>query len=157
MNRRAPRVAASNDTRRSARGPWAARRDAAIKAKARESGIATGRRRRRSGREHDHHHVYVVELDPAVRSLRAARAANPHRDPARPAVYVGMTGLPPEERLANHVAGYKSSYWVRRYGTRLLPELFEYLNPMPFEAAAEMERDLAADLRRQGYTVLGGH
>jgi hypothetical protein len=28
---------------------------------------------------------------------------------------------------------------------------------MPFEAAAEMERDLAEDLRRAGYTVTGGH
>ncbi len=29
--------------------------------------------------------------------------------------------------------------------------------PMPFEAAAQMERDLAEDLRHQGYTVTGGH
>lgn len=101
--------------------------------------------------------MYVVELDPAVLKVRTARQLNPRRDESKPAVYVGMTGLPPEERLANHVNGYKSSYWVRRFGVRLRPELFEYLNPMPFEAAAEMERDLAEDLRRQGYTVLGGH
>ena len=31
------------------------------------------------------------------------------------------------------------------------------LNPMPFEAAAQMEQDLAEDLRRAGYTVTGGH
>jgi len=31
------------------------------------------------------------------------------------------------------------------------------LNPMPYEAAAEMERDLAEDLRNEGYTVTGGH
>ena len=46
---------------------------------------------------------------------------------------------------------------VKRYGLRLLPESYEHLNPMPFEAAAEMERDLAEDLRRAGYTVTGGH
>jgi hypothetical protein len=28
---------------------------------------------------------------------------------------------------------------------------------MPFEAAAQMEQDLAEDLRRTGYTVTGGH
>jgi hypothetical protein len=28
---------------------------------------------------------------------------------------------------------------------------------MPFEAAQVMERDLAEDLRSQGYTVAGGH
>ena len=36
-----------------------------------------------------------------------------------------------------------------------MPELYAHLNPMPFEAAAEMERDLADDLRREGYTVGG--
>ena len=46
---------------------------------------------------------------------------------------------------------------VKRYGIRLLPELFEHLNPMPFEAAVQMERDLAEDLRRAGYMVTGGH
>jgi hypothetical protein len=40
---------------------------------------------------------------------------------------------------------------------RFLPELFERQNPMPFEAAAQMEIDLAEDLRRAGYTVTGGH
>ena len=28
---------------------------------------------------------------------------------------------------------------IERYGLRLLPELFAHLNPMPFEAAAQME------------------
>ena len=37
-----------------------------------------------------------------------------------------------------------------------MPELFEHLNPMPFEAAAVMERDLAEDLKKQGYLVAGG-
>jgi hypothetical protein len=41
----------------------------------------------------DHHHVYVVWLDPAVAKLRAVRAENPKRDPQKPCVYVGMTGL----------------------------------------------------------------
>ena len=44
---------------------------------------------------------------------------------------------------------------VKSYGLRLLPELYEHLNPMPFEAAAQMEKDLAEDLRRAGYTVHG--
>jgi hypothetical protein len=68
-----------------------------------------------------------------------------------------LTGLTPEERFANHKAGTKAAWVVKRYGLRLLPELFEHLNPMPFEAAAQMEKDLAEDLRRAGYTVTGGH
>jgi len=35
--------------------------------------------------------------------------------------------------------------------------LFIHLNPMPFEAAITMEKDLAEDLRRAGFTVTGGH
>ncbi len=45
---------------------------------------------------------------------------------------------------------------MEHYDLRLLPELFEHLNPMPFEAAAQMEQELAEDLRRGGYTVTGG-
>ena len=104
-----------------------------------------------------HHHVYVVLLDPAAARDPEVRRANPRRDPAKPCVYVGMTGLAPEERFANHKAGVKAARVVQRHGLRLLPELFEHLNPMPFEAAVQMERDLAEDLRAQGYTVTGGH
>jgi len=109
-------------------------------------------------RQPEHHHnVYVVLLDPAVARLRQVCAANPDRDPKKPCVYVGMSGLTPGERFANHKSGDKASSVVKRYGIRLLPELYAHLNPMPFEAAAQMEQDLADDLRRTGYTVMGGH
>jgi predicted GIY-YIG superfamily endonuclease len=104
-----------------------------------------------------HHNVYVVLLDPAAGRLRAVRDANSGRDPKKPCVYVGMTGWTPEERFANHKAGTKAASAVKRYGLRLLPELYEHLNPMPYEAAAQMEKGLAEDLRRAGYTVTGGH
>jgi hypothetical protein len=109
------------------------------------------------GRAKAHHHVYVVLLDPAVCKLRKVQLANPDRDPAKPGVYVGMTGLTPEERLANHRRGIKSSSLAKRYGIRLMPELYAHLNPMPYEAAVQMEKDLSEDLRRAGYTVVGGH
>jgi predicted GIY-YIG superfamily endonuclease len=105
----------------------------------------------------DHHHVYVVLLDKAVGKLRKVRLLNPERDPKKPCVYVGMTGLTPEERFENHKQGIKASYYPKRYGMRLLPELYAHLNPMPFAAAAQMEKDLTEDLRRVGYTVVGGH
>lgn len=102
-----------------------------------------------------HHHVYVVLLDEMVMETRYA--AGVKRVKGQPAVYVGMTGLTPEERFANHQAGIKSAGVVHRFGERLLPELFEHLNPMPFEAAVEMEKELAEDLRQEGYAVFGGH
>ena len=114
-------------------------------------------RKLRAEQQSDHHNVYVVLLDPAVGRIRKVRAANPKRDPKKPCVYVGMTGLTPEERFANHKAGIKDAWVVKRHGLRLLPELYAHLNPMPFEAAAQMEMDLAEDLRRAGYTVTGGH
>ena len=103
-----------------------------------------------------HHHVYVVLLDNAVLKEPKLAGANPKRDPKKPCVYVGMTGIPPIERFQNHKDGYKASRFVQKYGLRLLPELYEYLNPMPYQAACQMERDLANDLREQGYTVCGG-
>jgi hypothetical protein len=103
-----------------------------------------------------HHNVYVVLLDPAVLKERKVLAANPKRDPKKPCVYVGMTGIPPIERFWNHQDGYKASHYVKKYGIKLLPELFDYLNPMPFEAACQMEKDLAEELRSKGYTVCGG-
>ncbi len=109
-----------------------------------------------SGSTQDHHNVYVVLLAPAVARLRKAKMLNPKRDSKKPCVYVGLTGLKPEERFDNHRQGIKSSLYVKKYGIRLLPELFAHLNPMPYEAAAQMEKDLTEDLRREGYTVLGG-
>ena len=109
-----------------------------------------------SGREKHHHSVYVILLDDTVQQHRSVLRANPKRDPAKPCVYVGMTGLPVEHRFENHKNGYKSAWTVERYGVQLLPELYEHLNPMPFEAAAQMEKDLAEDLRAEGYTVTGG-
>ena len=86
----------------------------------------------------------------------SVRRLNPQRDPKKQCVYVGMTGLPVDHRFENHRHGYKSSWVVEKYGIRLLPELFEYLNPMPYEAALQMEKDLAGELRSLGYTVTGG-
>jgi hypothetical protein len=104
-----------------------------------------------------HHHVYVVLLKPAVAKIRSVRSANPNWDSAKPCVYVGMTGLTPEERFTNHKSGIKAASVVKKYGVRLLQELFAHLNPMPYEAALQMEKDLAEDLRRTGYAVTGGH
>ena len=104
-----------------------------------------------------HHNVYVVLLVPQVAKLRKVKLENPDRHPDKPCIYVGMTDLTPEDRFANHKAGKQSARVVREFGVRLLPEMYAHLNPMPFDAAVIMERELAEDFRRQGYTVTGGH
>ncbi|PYL82267.1 MAG: hypothetical protein DMF21_02760 [Verrucomicrobia bacterium] len=104
-----------------------------------------------------HHNVYVILLDDAVAKHPSILRLNPKRQPLKPCVYVGMTGLPIDHRFENHKNGYKSAWVVKKYGLRLMPELYEHLNPMPFEAAAQMEIELAEDLRAEGYTVTGGY
>ena len=104
-----------------------------------------------------HHNVYVVLLSDGVAKHSSILRLNPKRDPLKPCVYVGMTGISVDHRFENHKNGYKSAWVVRKYGVRLMPELYEHLNPMPFEAAVQMEAELAEDLRTAGYTVTGGH
>ena len=115
-----------------------------------EKGRKTGEggRKKGSGREkaapRGHHSVYVVFL------------RNPKRD-GKAGYYVGMTGLTPEARFANHKAGIKAAGVVRRCGERLVPVLYEHLNPMSFRDALRMEAELAESLRKRGYVVFGGH
>ena len=91
-----------------------------------------------------HHHVYVVYL------------RSPRGD-GRAGYYVGMTGLTPEKRFDNHKKGVKAASIVTRCGERLVPSLYEHLNPMTWEEAAKMEVQLAEELRQRGYLVYGGH
>jgi predicted GIY-YIG superfamily endonuclease len=100
-----------------------------------------------------HHHVYVVELSDEVWNVGRFRRANPAYQLGKPFVYVGMTGLDPDVRLDKHKAGIQANGFVRDYGTRLLPALYAMYNPMPFEAAREMEVELAIALREAGYGV----
>ena len=81
---------------------------------------------------------------------------NPKGD-GKAGYYVGMTGLTPEERFANHKAGIKAARVVRSYGVRLVPTLYEHLNPMPYAKAVRMEVELAESLRKRGFQVFGGH
>ncbi|SEL91085.1 hypothetical protein SAMN05216359_12417 [Roseateles sp. YR242] len=100
-----------------------------------------------------HHHVYVVELSDRVWNEPRFRKANPDYRLGKPFVYVGMTGLDPDLRFDKHKAGIQSNRFVFDYGLRLLPQLYEVYNPMPYEAAREMEVELAIGLREAGFGV----
>jgi hypothetical protein len=110
-----------------------------------------------------------------VMRLRAVAATVPsRRDPATgtfqvyiallqgvpgaspPSLYVGMTGLTPDERYLNHQGGYKSGKgWIKRYGIGLLPQLVIRLNPMSWADAMAVEAELLMRLRRAGFDVHG--
>src|SRR2546430_2384568 len=92
------------------------------------------RRLKRAALREFHHNVYVVLLSPDAARHSIIRRVNPKRDPKKPCVYVGMTGLDPEERFLNHKNGYKAAWVVEKDGVRLLREMYECFNSMPFEA-----------------------
>lgn len=104
-----------------------------------------------------HYSVYVVLLEDCVKRFRKVKDENPRYDLEKPCVYVGMTGLDVMKRFANHKAGYKASGYVKKYGVRLMPELYEDLNPLLYDEAVIAEQGLARKLRAEGYTVVGGH
>jgi len=99
------------------------------------------------------HHVYVVELSKDVLFEAKFIKSNPDYVTGMPCVYVGMTGLDPDLRFDNHMAGIRANKFVTRYGLRLMTELFEHLNPMPYGDAQYMEVDLGIQLRLQGYGI----
>jgi len=99
------------------------------------------------------HNIYVVRLHPDVLNSKKFRDENPDYDPMKPCVYVGITGLSPEERFQNHKSGYKACRFVKKFGLRLIPSLYEQYNPMTYEEACVMEKKLAKRLRKKGYAV----
>ena len=97
--------------------------------------------------------VYVIRLNAAVVKNRPFRAANPGYVKGSPCVYVGATGLSPEERFANHKAGHKANWYAQTYGEALVPDVFLHLNPMTYQRALATEIALAEELRKEGYGV----
>jgi hypothetical protein len=98
--------------------------------------------------------LYVIELADEARTIKRVREANPDANPKMKCVYVGSTAKTPEQRFEVHKAGGKqSSSIVRKYGQRLVPELYRDL-PLMIRAQAERkEKQLAKQLRAKGYTV----
>jgi hypothetical protein len=92
--------------------------------------------------------VYVVELSRDAGTQSKARGC----------VYVGETGLTPEERFSRHMKGGRtSSPKVFRHGVRLRPDLSFGFGPYETrDEALAAEAALAAKLRSEGYEVFGG-
>ena len=68
-------------------------------------------------------------------------------------VYAGVRGLDPDARFDVHEAGIQANRFVKEFGLRLLPELYEVYNPMPYDGACETEAEIAIWLREAGYGV----
>lgn len=114
------------------------------------SRAATAPRRRRP---RPRYHVYVIELSKEVLAEPRFRRCNPGYIDGQPCVYVGMTGLDPDVRFDKHMAGLQSNVYVRKYGLRLLPDLYEGFNPMGYDEAQAREVEIGIDLRSAGMGV----
>lgn len=100
------------------------------------------------------YHVYVIELDDAVRTKKRFRDANPRMRESKEPLYVGSSVRSPDERFDQHKEGYKGNRYVRKFGLELRPDLYEQYNPIPSRAdALEIEEYLAGRLRSQGHGV----
>ncbi len=97
--------------------------------------------------------VYVIELSKDVLYENKFKKANPDYVTGQPCVYVGMTGLDPDIRFDKHKAGIQSNKYAQTYGLRLMPEIYEKYNPMPYGDAQYMEVDMAIRLKELGFGV----
>ena len=104
-------------------------------------------------RRRDHYHVYVIELSKDVLQEGRFKKCNPGYIDGKPCIYVGMTGLDPDVRFDKHKAGIQSNRYVLKYGLRLLPELYELYGVLSYDAARDLEVELAIDFREAGYGV----
>jgi hypothetical protein len=100
-----------------------------------------------------HYHVYVIELSKDVLYEAKFKKCNPEYVTGKPCVYVGMTGLDPDVRFDKHKAGIQANRYVKKYGLRLLPDLYEGFNPMPYDEARDKEVEVGIDLRSAGFGV----
>ena len=107
------------------------------------------------------HKVYVIELNKTVwRDKWKFREANKHYAGQMECLYVGMTRHNPKVRFQKHITGYRnkkgikiSSSIVEKYGLYLRPSLYEFLNPLSYQDAKRIEKELAESLRKRGYAV----
>ncbi|MEI7910244.1 MAG: hypothetical protein WCK77_11445 [Verrucomicrobiota bacterium] len=97
---------------------------------------------------------YVIELDPAVASVPAFAAANPHYIPGMPCLYVGSTSQRPEARYDEHISGSRNpSKIAHTYGRALRMDLVPDQEPIRRQWAIKRESRFARELRASGNGV----
>ena len=98
--------------------------------------------------------LYVIQLDPLVRKdSKAFRKKNPNYKADKHCLYVGTTALTPKERFAQHKTGIRSNRYAKKYGLKLLPELYRDQPILTANNYVEEEKAYAEALRRQGHAI----
>jgi hypothetical protein len=96
--------------------------------------------------------LYIITLVPEVLERRDFREANPDYLEGMPCLYVGITIHEPGDRFEQHMAGYRSSKYPKRYGVELAQDLLDGFDDAGLREE-EREPALAEWLRRQGCAV----
>jgi hypothetical protein len=98
--------------------------------------------------------LYVIQLDPLVRKdSKAFRKKNPNYKADKHCLYVGTTVLTPKERFDQHKAGIKSNRYAKKYGLKLLTELYRDQPILTAKNCVKEEKAYAEVLRIQGHAV----
>jgi len=98
--------------------------------------------------------VYVIELDKKVLNSKKFKLKNPNMKPKLACFYVGQTTHDPATRFKQHKSGYKANSFAKRYGLRLVPEIFSHFNPIKTRKEAErIEKWVSDKLREKGHGV----
>ena len=105
--------------------------------------------------------VYVLRLQNQVwTKSKRFREENPGYNPKkrRPVVYVGSTGKTIDQRVADHLAGGRTSnIFVEEYFRRKMAYLYKNLPVFSDRPSAEaLEAKTAKELRAKGWGVWGG-
>lgn len=100
------------------------------------------------------YHVYVIRLLPSVKTEPRFVRANPDHDPKKPCAYVGSSVRAPEERLAQHVAGYKACRFVTLHHDPKYPLIgAKHRTFTTRDEATKYEARLARKLRERGWAI----
>jgi hypothetical protein len=98
--------------------------------------------------------LYVIQLDPLVsKDSKAFREKNPNYKADKHCLYVGSSAHTPEKRFAQHKAGIRSNRYAKRYGLKLLPELYRDQPILTANNYVEEEKAYAEALRIQGHAA----
>jgi predicted GIY-YIG superfamily endonuclease len=98
--------------------------------------------------------LYVIQLDPLVRKdSKAFREKNPNYKADKHCLYVGSSAHTPEKRFAQHKAGEGANRYAKKYGLRLMPELYRDQPILTANNYVEEEKAYAEALRIQGHAV----
>ena len=97
--------------------------------------------------------VYAIRLSPSVLADPKFKAANPGYRPNAACYFIGMSSLPPAERVAQHWAGINASKVAHRHLLALDMAVVPTRKPTLRTWALKHERQLAKDLRAQGLGI----